>query len=176
MVWFTNECLHSGGPNDMDDMVYRPLFAYMASCPSNIPWNGVSKYSWTNASKDVVISDMYNTNKSRRMAELDQTHVMGTAACQLRTGVGWMLFWPEYLLDKESTCLGKVKRKKKSRHGRWRRTYCKRKSHARHTPPNLNGRQHHSFVRWLDNYDCVALLRWIIFLVDLLFIVLKNPM
>jgi hypothetical protein len=36
MVWFTDECLHSGGPNDMDDTVYH-LFAYMASHPSNIP-------------------------------------------------------------------------------------------------------------------------------------------
>jgi hypothetical protein len=36
MVWFTDKCLHSGGPNDTDDTVYR-LFAYMASCPFNIP-------------------------------------------------------------------------------------------------------------------------------------------
>ncbi len=61
MVWFTNECLHLGGPNDTDYTVYH-LFAYMASCPSNIPQNVVSKYSWTNTSKDAVILDMYNTN------------------------------------------------------------------------------------------------------------------
>ncbi len=65
-----------------------------------------------------MILDVYNTNESRRMAQLDQTCVLGTAACQLRTGVGRMSFRPEYLLKEESKCLREVKGKKKSRRGR----------------------------------------------------------
>jgi hypothetical protein len=86
--------------------------------PLDIPQNGVSKYSWTNAIKDAMILAVYNTNKSRRMAQLDQTCVIGTEARQLRTGVGRMLFRPEYLLKEESKCLGEVKGKRKSRRGR----------------------------------------------------------
>jgi hypothetical protein len=45
MVCFTHECLHAGGENDTDEIVYR-LFAYACAKKEDIPNNRVFPRSW----------------------------------------------------------------------------------------------------------------------------------
>ncbi len=64
----TNDSLPSGGPNKTDRMVYR-LFAYLVSQPSDIPQNGVSKYTFSKTvnSNDVVTTDVFNGSESAKL-------------------------------------------------------------------------------------------------------------
>jgi hypothetical protein len=68
MIMITNNCLHSGGPNKMDKMVYH-LFAYLVSQPSDIPQNGVSKYTFSKTvnSNNAVITDVFNGLESAKL-------------------------------------------------------------------------------------------------------------
>ena len=58
---FTDDCLHSGGPNKTNKTTYR-LFAYLTSRLSDIPENGVSIYTFSKAEnpKDAIITEVYN--------------------------------------------------------------------------------------------------------------------
>lgn len=51
---FTNNCLHSGGENDSNNIKYR-LFAYMASDPAHIPHNNVTIYNWSSDDNKATI-------------------------------------------------------------------------------------------------------------------------
>ena len=71
MVFFTNDCLHSGGANNTHNTVFR-LFAYMASQSSDIPINGVCKYMWSDTSDDAVILDAWTNLKRKSHNEPQQ--------------------------------------------------------------------------------------------------------
>ena len=64
MIYFTNDCLHSGGENSTPNSLIR-LFAYMVSQPSDIPINSVVKYVWSDTSDDAVILDGVTSAKRK---------------------------------------------------------------------------------------------------------------
>jgi hypothetical protein len=67
MIYFTNDCLYSGGENSTPNSLIR-LFAYMVSQPSDIPINSVLKYVWSDTSEDAVILDG-RTSVKRKLDE-----------------------------------------------------------------------------------------------------------
>jgi len=70
MIMFTDDCLHSGGPNKTDKIVYR-LFAYLASRRADIPLNGVSTYTFSQTENpdDAVITDVFNGAESEKLKQ-----------------------------------------------------------------------------------------------------------
>jgi hypothetical protein len=70
MIYFTNDCLHSGGENSTPTTLIH-LFAYMVSQSSDIPINSVWKYVWSDTSEDAVILDGRTSVKQK----LDETSI-----------------------------------------------------------------------------------------------------
>jgi hypothetical protein len=73
MIMFTDDCLHSGGPNKTNKTMYR-LFAYLTSRLSDIPANGLSMYTFSEAENpnDAVITEVFNkaeADKLKRQSE-----------------------------------------------------------------------------------------------------------
>jgi hypothetical protein len=72
MIFFTNDCLHSGGKNSTPNTLIC-LFAYMVSQPSDIPTNSVVKYAWSDTtSEDAVILDSWTSVKQK----LDESSIV----------------------------------------------------------------------------------------------------
>jgi hypothetical protein len=116
MIMITDDCLHSGGANLMDDTVYQ-LFAYMVNHPMDIPTNGVSMYSWTDpSSKDAVISAVSNTDEAKRMAHLEQTDLTTNKSSSNGKRNIRKVPPPDFFLKSESRCVeGNQQKRNKNR-------------------------------------------------------------
>ncbi len=91
-----DDCLHSGGPNKTDKTVYR-LFAYLVSQPSDIPQNGVSKYTFSKTvnSKDAVITYVFNGLESAKLKrQSKEPAYILRYSCQT-------VPYPEFLLEED---------------------------------------------------------------------------
>jgi hypothetical protein len=75
----------------------------MVNCPTDIPTNGVSTYSWTNpSSKDTVISAVSNTDEVKRMAHLEQTDLTTNKSSPNDKRNIRMVPCPDFFLESES--------------------------------------------------------------------------
>jgi hypothetical protein len=85
----------------------------MVNCPTDIPTNGVSTYSWTNpSSKDAVISAVSNTDEAKRMANLEQTDSTTNESLPIGRKNVRKVPHLDFFLESESRCMEENQQKR----------------------------------------------------------------